>query len=481
MAHGKTSGRNGRWLAIASAALVCAYFAFQSSANAGGPVLVTGAASTNPGSPFVWNLAALPNHAVQYTLDSGPLSVNPFGTVVISHSTGATRVQQMFQTWQNVRTSLIAFQNSGPLQCPSGFCAGGSVQNVSDFNAVVGTCTSAQQTPIIFDSNGSLVQALIGDPLVIGFEQPCDQDQAAGHILSGLVLLNGSFQDGVSQFQLTTNEFNQAFVHEFGHLAGLDHSQINVDVLNAQPLNCSLDEVAGLPIMFPVEICQDRVTAGLPPLSPDDTAWISMLYPVPNPAPSGKTPTNSAYGYITGQIFFSDGVTPAQGVNVVARQVQTPGPQNQSLRNAVSAVSGYLFTGDPGQSVTCSAPDPTNSECNVGGSTNGSRNPAQIGSYTIPVPASPAVQWTVNLESINPGFTGGSSLGPLDPPIPVPGQSPVVPITVAVQAGQTVTVDITLLNTPSRFDSFESAILRWHDPLPIWDDKRLPSLPPGKA
>src|SRR5205807_7172501 len=44
--------------------------------------------------------------------------------------------------------------------------------------------------------------------------------------------------------------------HEMGHFSGLDHSQINLDLLQSGLIgNCPIDELAGLPLMFPVEFC----------------------------------------------------------------------------------------------------------------------------------------------------------------------------------------------------------------------------------
>ena len=203
----------------------------------------------------------------------------------------------------------------------------------------------------------------------------------------------------------------------------------------------------------------------------DDAAWMSRLYPVPSPAPAGKTSFNAAYGTLSGTVFFSDGVTPAQGTNVIARSTTLP------RRNAASAVSGYLFTGNPGQTVTCVDPsNPTPQTCSNLGDPFGSRDPALIGHFDIPLPPG---NYTIAVESIFSGFGGGSSVGPLDPPIPAPGTFS-TSVAVSVTAGATTSFNITLQGTQPRFDAFESASLHLSE-LParwlrrselIWEQRR---------
>lgn len=408
---------------------------------------LTGATATVPGQPFVWVVTT----PVRYTVDTGPLSINPSGQTVVGNSQGLALVQSLFQNWQFVPTTAIQFAYAGAISGVSG----GDVKTIQDFNAVQGSCNSGTQSPVIFDANGSLIKALGLDPLVIGFTSTCELDPVAGHIQSALILLNGEFQDGVSDpstnnYEINADQFNEAITHEMGHFSGLDHSQINVDLYqNGLVNNCPVDELAGLPLMFPVEFCQSRKSAGLPILAPDDMAWISKLYP--NNAYSAN------YGVISGFVFFSDGVTAVQGVNVIARRVDDPTtPENESMRIAFSVVSGFLFTGNPGQSITGD---------NTAGSSFGSRNPALIGYYEIPV--TPGT-YTVQIENIDSSFTGGSSVGPLDPPAVTYGaneywhqyesafDNPAQKDPITVQAGQKISnIDFIMNQTPPRFDLFE--------------------------
>jgi hypothetical protein len=417
-----------------------------SVAFGGGPLHVTGPAATQPGQAFVWATTS----PIPYTVDAGPLSVNPSGQTVITNAQGLARVKSLFQNWQSVPTTTISFSYAGPI---TGII-GGDVKTVTDFNTVMGSCNSGTQSPVIFDANGSLLDALGLDPLVIGFSSSCKLDAQAGHILSALVLLNGRFQDGVStpnshNFELSADQFDEAITHELGHFSGLGHSQINLDLFNSGNVNnCDLDSLAGLPLMFPVAFCQSRKSAGLPILSPDDVAWISKLYPGPTYAAN--------FGTISGFILFSDAVTHAQGVNVIARRVDDPNTTpDESKRIAMSVVSGFRFTGNPGQAV---------SGDNTNGSSFGSRNPGLIGYYEIPV--TPGT-YTVQIEAIRSDFTGGSSVGPLDPPVQgVIGEywnqydsssnDTSLKNSITITAGQTITnVNFIMNGTAPRFDSNE--------------------------
>jgi hypothetical protein len=432
-----------RFMALAAGALL---FVPIGSSNPGGPLYVGSPSQGLSGTPMTWDFASMPIH---YRVDPGPMSKSTSGAVVIDNPAGIARVNSLFGTWTNVSTVLLSVANDGQLLSYGTYAAGQPVAaSVNNFNAVFQSCTDGTQSPVIFDPDGRLFSQLGLSSNVIGFSFSCNFDSASGHIKTAGLAMNGVFQDGTSSsnYELTTNQFNQAITHEIGHFPGLDHSQINVEVLDEQPLNCNVDDAAGLPLMFPVLICQDRVTAGFPALATDDAAWISRLYPVTS-ATSGKTITSSAYGTISGTVYFSDGLTAAQGVNVIARRVDNP------RRIASSIVSGYRFTGNPGQTITCQDPShPTAQTCENLGSSFGSRNPGLIGNFDIPV--SPGTYY-IYMESVNSNFIGGSSVGPLSPPIPTPARAFVnaVPVT----AGATTVVNVTLSGTPPRFDVFENS------------------------
>ena len=401
------------------------------SARAGGPLLVTGPVAAQQGRPFTWDAAAMP---IRYTVDGGPLSMNPSGSTVRDNASGRALISSAANAWHLVPTATISFSEFGLTSIGDG-----DIDTVPEYAAAVQACDNATQNPAIFDADGALLRDLGGDPFTIGFAGPCALNGVTGHIRSALVFLNGKFVDGVSSSsngELTADQFEEAAAHEIGHFIGLDHSQINGNIFSSD--RCDLDMMAGRPLMFPLSLCQARKSVGLPILAPDDAAWVSKLYP------SGTF--SSTYGTIRGTAYFRDGVSQFQGANIVAQQVDDPlTPADESKRIVVTAVSGQFFTGNPGQSVTGD---------NTGGSPFGSRDPSMIGYYEIPVPPG---SYTMRPEGIGSDFTGGSSVGPLDPPAPVFANNPLSdPVTVS--AGQVVSNVNFSLSESNRFDQFEDGV-----------------------
>ena len=183
--------------------------------------------------------------------------------------------------------------------------------------------------------------------------------------------MNGMFQDGEATpvADLTTAEFDAAFIHEFGHFSGLDHSQINVECATAV---CGTDDLAGPADDVPVPRRRDQQGT----LSIDDIAWISKLYPA-----SGGNGFTATHGTITGVVYFSDGESHAQLVNVVARRVDNGGTAaDESRTTAGSGVSGNKVRDLQRQ------PDQRAGRRCVFGPF-GSQEAADIGRYEIPAAA----------------------------------------------------------------------------------------------
>ena len=417
------------------------------------------------GVPYTWN----PTVPVPYRVDGGPFSLTSSGLVTVTNATGLQRVQAMFKVWQDVPTASITFSYAGPIQSTSTF-SDGNVDTVEEFNAVIADCNAGNQSPILFAANGSLFNQLTGEPAILGFAGPCALDPATGRILSGMGMFNGRNRDGITDpnsyppnYEKTAAEMDEVLAHEFGHFIGLDHSQLKTEVLQRYFPTCIEDDVAGLPLMFPYFACQAKSTAGLPMLAPDDLAWVTKLYPETVNAPPDRIPFNAVYGTIRGIIFFSDGVTHAKGLNVIA------GWDGTLSRHAeVSVFSGYLFASWVGQPAT--GGEATGREL-------GSRDQLLLGDDDMLVPSG---TYYVRVESYSWELYGTISSA-IYPPIPNPGRDEywnsdesatdsvdertVITITPGDEQNN---VNIILNGTPPRFDSFEGARLWLHGPLPAW-------------
>ena len=449
-----------RFLRPISVTLALTSLFLAATVDASGPLYI-GSPVDLPGLPFHW--ANLPNNTLNYWTDLGTLGTQ-------NKADADSLVANAFAAWQGVSTQTLKFSKAEDLSADV---------NASNILAVLNAaqdCTMppaspaggiAKQVTIIYDTDGSAMRALGEDPTtVLGFADAfCfAHNSTDNYFQRGAAMLNGLFATG----QYLT-DLQGVMTHEFGHMVGLDHSQINLDCLN-DPQSCVNDGSAlGVPIMFPVLI--DTKTTP----TADDAAGVSNLYPSSTYA--------STTGEIKGHVYFSDGVTPAQGFNVIARNV------TNGRVVAVSNVSGDLFTGCVGVPVSVLPPirdssgNLTNVDCdpNNPASGSGSWDQSLIGVYDIK--GLPPGTYTVEVEAINNSgqipFTGGSGLNPIGMygfqfPLPQnPGAAaPCSPeylststasccsssaTQISVNAGQAVTTktDIILINTPPRYDAWE--------------------------
>src|SRR5688572_3460869 len=381
------------------------------SAGAGGPLFID-----ENGDFLLWSTG----QSIAYRTDGGSLSSEVSGAQALA------RVDGMFDVWQNVASSSIAYTHAGPILPVAGF-SDGDVNTAEEFNAVEGDCFDGDQSPVVYDATGSMFAALGMDPGVIGFAGPCAAN-GAGEIVSGRAVMNGTYQDGIDSgenFELNPQEFDAALIHEFGHFSGLDHSQINVNCFEGA---CGSDDLAGLPTMFPFLVSAQQRT-----LSTDDVAWISRLYP---------QNFSATHGTISGVVYFTDGESHAQLVNVIARRVDAG--DNEDRRFAASSVSGYRFGFIHGNAIT-----------GAQSSGAGSSDPAHIGLFEIPVPAG---SYTLEVEAIHREFVGGSSVGPGLLSFELPGEAPAPSAPIAVSAGEHESGhDVILIDSLPRFDDFETA------------------------
>jgi hypothetical protein len=404
--------------------------------QAGGPLEVTGINASSPGQPYRWKTNSIP-----YKTDLGGLGNQ-------TNTQANSLIAEAAQVWGNVASADIVMQRAGSLSYDV------TKNNILTFANALNNCSDSKQPTLsmVYDINGGIIEALGMDKnSVLGLSMNVCSDDSTGEYLRAWAVMNGRFIDGQpdssTHSSATLAEFKLAFIHEFGHLLGLDHAQINLHCYTES--DCTSEELAGVPLMFPVML--DNIVSTL---KTDDISAISTLYP--NSSFAATT------GRIQGRVLFSDGISPAQGFNVIARKV------GDSKRTAVSSVSGFLYTASAGNVLS---PDYALTINDFG-----SHDPALIGYFDIT--GLPPGEYTVEVEAINNSgsipFTGSSSVGPIgnyDFQFKMPGtcslqylKYPSSPTdncsdytTISVQAGETVktNTDIILLGTPSRYDAWE--------------------------
>ena len=445
-----------------------------------GPLLVGGPSlpgqPQKEGQPFHWggNTQAFNSTTMtlSYWTDMGNLGGQ-------TNAAADGLVDAAFKSWQDVTTANINFSKAGKLgQDVTSANAMTVLDAVRDCRTLPGPPAGgiAQPVSVVYDTDGSIFSALGEDPnMVLGFASAlCPSSDGANNIYNrGGAVLNGKFIDGVdtaSNPEVTLDEFKSVFIHEFGHMIGLDHTQINLQCLTGSSV-CTTDDLAGVPIMFPVLISAKTVP------TTDDVAGLSVLYPETVNDPANLHVPFNTMGRIQGRVFFSDRQVQAQGLDVIARQVDDPTTPtiDESRRIAVSVVSGFLFTVDAGSAAVPSSltEDPF-----------GSHDPMLIGFYDIPgLPVDKGQKYTIEVEAIHNSepipFVRGSRVGPIGDlgfQFPLPSILPAPPpcsveflgaVTATCDATQktqltpsagtplTTGTDVILLNTPPRFDAWE--------------------------
>ena len=314
------------------------------------------------GVPVGWSTAG----PVAYHTDQGGL-----GT--LSQAEAVALVAELFGVWQAVPTAAIQYARAGTLPVDV------DETNFGDWLGPFGGATAPTgMSAIVFDEDGEIFETLFGvNTGVLGFAGPSFYSDgtttvasgpipSGSRIVEGLAFLNGEWIDGVDDpangnFELPSGFFEAVFVHEFGHFSGLDHTQIH-GLFNPPP-----QDVGGtVETMYSFLVSSSQSTP-----ERDDVVTLSRLYPVPG--------LLAATGCLAGSVLTREGL-PLTGVNVVARNLDDPA-------DAVSWVSG------------------------AGGST---------GAWSI-CGLEPGVSYRVDVRELDVAARGGSSVGPLQVQIPMPG------------------------------------------------------------
>jgi hypothetical protein len=312
------------------------------ASRAGGPAFIAGSgyASGVEGQPMIWA-----NGAVQYFTDQGSLSA------ILTGAQADALVATAFGAWTSIPGVSLAATQAGHLaEDVNGSnigVTGGTVTAPVDITA------SAIGTPvgIVYDFDGTVTDALLGqgagglaDCFTNAVYGGPDNFSSAGNIVHALVVINGVCAATTAQLA----DVQYRLVRVIGRVIGLGWSQANVNVLTLKPPPIS-DDYAGFPVMHfsdpiscvPITVCYG--SAAVPKM--DDADALARLYPSgTNPQPAGR---------VYGGVYFTDAAGNAgqmmQGVNVVARLIDTTG--KPSRRYVVTSVSGFAFHGNVGNIV----------------------------------------------------------------------------------------------------------------------------------
>lgn len=258
----------------------------QFSAWPGGSMLI------NKGTTILWPQFSMP---IQYVLDKGGLGP-------LNHAEAIDTISKAFSIWQTVDNSWLKFSNNGEIS---------SDVTGSNYSAVMNSIPDTI-IPVVFDQDGSVVEKLMGSGSknhILGFASPI-YNTFDKTITGGTAVFNGWFFNNVTNAngdKYSKAEILSTIIHEFGHICGLDHSQIFRDM--------AWDGMGGddiyIPIMFPTNTDNEALRQKL---TFDDSNTVATLY--------SNNPSNGSYGKITGKVV--RGTQEMPGVNVIARKVGDP-------------------------------------------------------------------------------------------------------------------------------------------------------------
>ena len=441
-------------------------------AHAGGPKYVAGVSYFDPGTagtPLTWAQGQ-----INYYTDQGNLSPTLPGTSADAF------VADAFSQWIATPTAAVSATRAGQLD-----------ENVSGDNVFVnpdGTLTmpsdilpTATSTPvgIVYDADGSVTSALLGQGA--GDSSECFYNAAFGgidnfatnaHFLHALVILNGNCAQTSNQLP----DVKYRLVRVLGRVLGLDWSQVNINLLTHNPPPTQ-DDYVGFPVMhaidppncIPITLCYAN------PDQPkmDDQASLSRLYPVTADNVSnfpGKKVSSDETVRIHGSVFFTDTGGLAgqgmQGVNVVARWID-PGSGLPSRSYAAASLSGFLFCGNAGNTVT-GFDDSLERPFNRYGSNDAALEGFfDLGGLQIPNGGTSG-RYQLTIEAVDPLWS--TDVGPYGP-LQVQPSGSTQPILVNVSLGGDFEQDILMQGSATQSaDPFPSTSYATPAPVPLGGD-----------
>jgi hypothetical protein len=403
------------------------------ASQAGGPAFVAGPgyAAGVEGHPIIWA-----NGSIQYFTDQGNLSP------ILSGAQADTLVANAFAAWTSLPGVALTASQAGHLaEDVSGSNIAANASGIITAPADITSAAITIPVGIVYDADGTVTEALLGqgagglaDCFTNAVYGGPDNFTSAGTIAHALIVINGIC--AATSAQLPDVQYR--LVRLVGRIFGLGWSQGNVNIFTQIPVPVAAD-FAGFPVMHfsdpiscvPISVCYPNAAA--PKM--DDANALARLYPAAvGPQPSGR---------ISGSVYFTDAsggaVQPMQGVNVVARLIDTTGkPSRQAV---VTSVSGFAFHGNAGNIV--------NGYVDANGLRYdrwGSNDPSlegffDLGQLSIPTGQTIA-QYQLSVEPLNAKWSTGVVPYTLSQVLPSGAFAPVV---VTIQNGSNVERDILML------------------------------------
>jgi hypothetical protein len=420
---------------LGSALVVGGVVLATATAWAGGPRFVTGTSGyATAGVAMAWYTSQ-----PMYFTDPGDLSST------VTHAQADAMVAAAAAVW-NVPTANVTLAKGGVLA--EHVIAAGSNENAY-FNGtgvifpadVEATNYAAVQIPVIYDSDGSVIDLLLGsgasDPsgcLENGVVESVDGFGSSGTIQHAVIVLNGLCV-GSEPEQLTQMQYQLTRV--FGRVLGLAWSQLNDDLFTGVSPETAAEMVVW-PLMHPIDVrcgsytyqCMQNPFT----LRPDDINALTSLYPVESSG-GGKIQSSLNTVSIAGTITFPQG----QGmelVDVVAYRWILGQENGYEAYPAYSSTTGALFQQNGGNPV--SGPEPVSEN-------GGANTAADEGAWSMPYVSTGGAGANLYYltEPINPLYWGDYSVGPYQRPVIAMSGSTQSYTTNNVAVGATVTVPIT--------------------------------------
>ena len=450
-----------RRLVFATLLILIAVFA-----KAGGPKYVVGSSfftAGSPGQPITWA-----NGTITYYTDQGNLSP------ILAGPDADAFVADAFSRWSAPSTVALTAIHGGQLaEDVSGANVIRNPDRSITMPADIQPSATSMPVGVVYDYDGTVTDALLGAGA--GESDQCftnavfggpDAFVATGNFAHALIVLNGNCILQTSDLL----ESKYRLMRVLGTVLGLDWSQLNLNVITGVPRHPTTDDQAGFPLMHAIDLpaCVPITMCYPDPanLKMDDRAAISRLYPVTaaniSQLPGKQTLANNTVR-ISGKVRFTDrGGNSTQGmqaVSVVARWID-PSTGQPSGRYAASAVSGFLFRGNAGNSISGFA-DPTGVAYDQFGSTDVTLE-GFFDLAGLELPNATSGQYQISVEPIDPLWS--TSVGPYQPNQVSPSGS-FSPVTLNVALGNDFSQDVPMLGSATLTHS-DPGNVTWGSPLP---------------